>query len=140
MSVTVIEHYSSIPWIIRQDSSISEYNPDVGPRHRNPLIACITANCSIITQTPFPLISHPVSDYEIAHSTFYLSYYVIIIDQFTQTLSSFQNPDIFISSQIRNMGVNLTLTSINYMQLFADIVKLFIFIEHYIFVNPFKSL
>lgn len=54
------------------DSSISEYNPDVGPRHRIPPIACITANCSIITQTPFFPISQPVADYEITHSTFYL--------------------------------------------------------------------
>lgn len=56
----------------QMDSSISEYNPDVGPKHRIPLIACITANCSIITQTPFSPISQPVADYEIAHSTLYL--------------------------------------------------------------------
>lgn len=78
---------------------------------------------------PNTISPYLTSSFRLWNCSFHLlsSYYVTVIDQFTQTLSSFQNPDIFISTQILNMGVNLTLTSISYMQLFADTVKLFIF-------------
>lgn len=102
-------------------------------------------HCQLFNHYPNTIFPHLTTSCRLWNCSFHplSSYYVIVIDQFTQTLSSFQNPDIFISTQILNMVVNLTLISYNH--LYATICrhwKAFHFQLkwYYIFVNPFKSL